>query len=61
MLIVNQTDFVSKNPDFLDFSKQVASLVVKSNPADVPALNSLAMGDKTVEGTRYLTTAPHTI
>jgi elongation factor Ts len=47
-----QTDFVSKNPDFLDFSKQVADMVIKQNPSDVPALNNLPMAGKTVEGTR---------
>ena len=33
-----ETDFVSKNDDFLAFSKGVAELVAKSNPADVAAL-----------------------
>ncbi|CAH2775691.1 MAG: Translation elongation factor Ts [uncultured Paraburkholderia sp.] len=33
-----ETDFVSKNDDFLAFSKKIAELVAKQNPADVAAL-----------------------
>ena len=38
-----ETDFVSKNDDFLAFSKAVAELVAKSNPADVAALSALPL------------------
>jgi elongation factor Ts len=47
-----ETDFVAKNDDFIAFINQVAQLVTDSNPADVAALNELAMGDGTVESTR---------
>lgn len=47
-----ETDFVSKNPDFLSFSKSVAEMVIKSNPADVAALSALPMGEVTVEKSR---------
>jgi elongation factor Ts len=36
-----ETDFVSKNDSFLAFTKAVAELVGKSNPADVAALSAL--------------------
>ncbi|MEO7852524.1 MAG: translation elongation factor Ts [Rubrivivax sp.] len=38
-----ETDFVSKNDDFLAFSNAVAELVAQSNPADVAALASLPL------------------
>ena len=47
-----ETDFVSKNPDFLAFSKSVAEMVIKSGPADVAALSTLTIGDSTVEKAR---------
>ncbi|HJV60027.1 MAG TPA: translation elongation factor Ts [Albitalea sp.] len=37
-----ETDFVSKNDSFLAFTKAVAELIAKSNPADVAALSALA-------------------
>src|SRR5437764_240465 len=37
-----ETDFVSKNDSFLAFTKAVAALVAKQNPADVAALSALA-------------------
>jgi elongation factor Ts len=36
-----ETDFVSKNDDFLAFSNAVAGLVAQHNPADVAALSAL--------------------
>jgi elongation factor Ts len=36
-----ETDFVSKNDSFLAFTKAVAELVAKKNPADVAALSAL--------------------
>ena len=47
-----ETDFVAKNDDFLDFSKNVAELVAQKNPADVAALSSLELGGATVDTVR---------
>jgi elongation factor Ts len=47
-----ETDFVSKNDDFLGFSKAVAELITKQNPADVAALSNLEIAGQTVEATR---------
>jgi len=47
-----ETDFVSKNDDFLNFTKHMAQLVVDKNPIDVAALSALPMDGKTVEEVR---------
>lgn len=47
-----ETDFVSKNDDFLKFSNDVAKLVAENNPADVAALAALPLDGKTVEQVR---------
>ncbi len=47
-----ETDFVSKNDDFLNFSNNIAKLVAEKNPADVAALSALPLEDKTVEEIR---------
>ena len=47
-----ETDFVSKNDDFLAFGKTLAELVAKQNPADVAALSALELNGATVESTR---------
>ncbi len=47
-----ETDFVSKNDDFLALGAEAAKLVVSESPADVEALSALKIGDKTVEETR---------
>jgi elongation factor Ts len=47
-----ETDFVAKNDDFLAFTKGLAELVAKSNPADVTALSALTLNGATVEATR---------
>lgn len=53
MIEVNcETDFVTKNDDFLGFADVLAKLIAEKNPADVAALSALPMGDKTVEETR---------
>jgi elongation factor Ts len=53
MVEVNcETDFVAKNPDFSAFAKALAELVATADPADVAALSSLRIGDKTVEEAR---------
>src|SRR3954463_3184505 len=38
-----ETDFVTKNDDFLAFAKNVAEQVAKSNPADLAALSALPL------------------
>ncbi len=47
-----ETDFVSKNDDFLKFSSEIAKLVADKNPADVAALSALPLDGKTVEEIR---------
>jgi elongation factor Ts len=47
-----ETDFVSKNDDFLAFTDSCAKLVAKSSPADVAALAALALEGSTVEDVR---------
>jgi len=38
----SETDFVSKNEQFVDFVNDIAALIIKENPANVDALKSLA-------------------
>jgi elongation factor Ts len=53
LLEVNcETDFVSKNDDFLALSNACAQLVAEKNPADVAALSALPYSGKTVEEVR---------
>ncbi len=53
MIEVNcETDFVAKNDDFLAFTRNLAELVAKANPADVAALTAMDLNGKTVEVTR---------
>ncbi|MFA5662733.1 translation elongation factor Ts [Castellaniella sp.] len=47
-----ETDFVAKNEDFIAFVDALARIIAARNPADVDALNALAMGEGTVESTR---------
>lgn len=47
-----ETDFVAKNPEFVEFVDALAKKVALENPADVAALSALALGDGTVETTR---------
>ncbi|MFM7523419.1 MAG: translation elongation factor Ts [Betaproteobacteria bacterium] len=47
-----ETDFVSKNDDFLNFTKHIALMVADKNPADVAALSALPMEGKTVDEVR---------
>lgn len=47
-----ETDFVSKNDDFLAFSDNCAKLVANSDPADVTALAALPLDGETVEAVR---------
>lgn len=47
-----ETDFVGKNSDFLKLASDCAALVAADDPADVPALSALPLGDGTVESIR---------
>lgn len=47
-----ETDFVTKNDEFLALANACAKLVAEKNPADVAALSALPLGDTTVEGLR---------
>jgi elongation factor Ts len=47
-----ETDFVSKNDDFLTFSNACAKMVAEKNPADVAALSALPFEGKTVDEVR---------
>jgi elongation factor Ts len=47
-----ETDFVAKNPDFMEFTRSVAELVAKDDPRDVAALANLRIGGETVEAVR---------
>lgn len=47
-----ETDFVAKNDDFQAFTKALAELVARQNPADVAALSGLTLNGATVEATR---------
>lgn len=54
MVEVNcETDFVAKNADFMAFANDIATLVAKTAPADLDALNASVLKDgKTVEEIR---------
>jgi len=53
MIEVNcETDFVTKNDDFIGFAKTLARLVAEKNPVDVAALGALPLDGKTVEEVR---------
>ena len=53
MIEVNcETDFVTKNDDFIGFANTLAKLVVEKNPADVAALSALPLDGKTVDEIR---------
>ncbi|MBI1890789.1 MAG: elongation factor Ts [Burkholderiales bacterium] len=47
-----ETDFVTKNDDFIALANTVAKLVAEKNPADVAALSALPLEGKTVEEVR---------
>ncbi len=47
-----ETDFVTKNDDFLAFANALAKLIAEKNPADVAALSALPLDGKTVEEQR---------
>lgn len=47
-----ETDFVTKNEEFIGLANEVARLVVEKNPADLAALAALPLDGKTVEEKR---------
>jgi elongation factor Ts len=47
-----ETDFVTKNDDFIALANAVTKLVAEKNPADVAALSALPLDGKTVEEVR---------
>ena len=47
-----ETDFVTKNEEFIGLANAVAKLVAEKNPADVAALGALPLDGKTVEEVR---------
>ncbi|ASU38585.1 translation elongation factor Ts [Herbaspirillum sp. meg3] len=47
-----ETDFVTKNDEFIGLANAIAKLVAEKNPADLAALAALPLGEKTVEETR---------
>ena len=48
-----ETDFVSKNPDFVAFVNSCAKKILNDNPADIESFSQMAMEDgRTVEKTR---------
>src|SRR4051795_13031319 len=50
MVEVNcETDFVSRNEDFVAFARQLAELVAQRDPADVTTLAALPLAGGTVE------------
>ena len=53
MVEVNcETDFVARNPEFVQFAKALAQTVAQDNPADVEALAKLSVDGANVEATR---------
>jgi elongation factor Ts len=47
-----ETDFVTKNDEFIALAKDCAKLVAEKNPADVAALSALPLNGKTVDEQR---------
>jgi len=47
-----ETDFVTKNDDFLALANTCAKLIAEHNPADIAALGALPLDGKTVEEVR---------
>ena len=53
MVEVNcETDFVTKNDDFIAFANKMAKLIAEKAPADVAALSTLELEGSTVEAVR---------
>ncbi|MBS0307843.1 MAG: translation elongation factor Ts, partial [Proteobacteria bacterium] len=47
-----ETDFVTKNDDFIGLSNSIVKLAAEKNPADVAALSALPLDGKTVDEVR---------
>ncbi|MDB5728747.1 MAG: elongation factor Ts [Noviherbaspirillum sp.] len=47
-----ETDFVTKNDEFIGLANAVAKLIAEKNPADIAALSALPLEGKTVEEVR---------
>ena len=47
-----ETDFVTKNDDFIAMANKIAKIVAENNPADVAALSALPMDGSTVDAVR---------
>jgi elongation factor Ts len=47
-----ETDFVSKNEDFVNFARTCAQLIITNNPADIAALSALPLQQGTVDTVR---------
>jgi elongation factor Ts len=47
-----ETDFVTKNDDFLTLASTIAQLIAEKNPADLAALSALPLNGKTVDEVR---------
>ncbi|HEX2530790.1 MAG TPA: translation elongation factor Ts [Burkholderiaceae bacterium] len=47
-----ETDFVTKNEEFIGLANACAKLVTEKNPADIAALSALPLGEKTVDEVR---------
>jgi elongation factor Ts len=47
-----ETDFVTKNDDFIAMTNAIAKLISEKNPADLAALSALPLDGKTVEEVR---------
>jgi len=47
-----ETDFVTKNDDFLGFASAIATAIAEHNPADLAALGALPLDGKTIEAQR---------
>jgi len=47
-----ETDFVAKNDDFLAFTRNIAALVARTNPADVAAVSAASIDGTPVETIR---------
>jgi len=45
----SETDFVSKNPEFIQFADDLAKLALQNKVSDLDALNSMKMGSDTVD------------
>jgi len=49
-----ETDFVTRNDDFLDLANSCAKLIIEHNPADLDALSALPLNNSTVEQVRSI-------